>query len=274
VIKNGKFEGPANGAAATSPDITFTTAGYTGTAETYYEVVKTGAAKPAPGAYTGSLGALAAGDWRKTVTLPGTDGDGYDVYVMLFKDGKTSAPLKINTKDGEAEVGGEWGTGRFVAVAFNSDKAAWSADGAAWTEAALPSVGNNAWRNVTYGGGRCVATASSSTPGSDKAVWSVDGTSWTEAAMPFSADWQSVTYGGGRFVAVPSWTNDKAAWSSNGASWTKATTTPAGDWYSVTFGNSKFVAVNVSVMSNGSIGGAMYSTNGSSWTAGTLPATG
>jgi hypothetical protein len=151
-IKDGKFEGPANGAAATSPDITFTTEGYMGQAEAYYAVVETGASEPALGAYT-SLGSVAAGENRKTITLPGTDEEGYDVYVVLFKDGKVSASFKINTKEGETEVGGEWGH-RFVAVASGSDKAAWSADGTIWKEVTMPSTG---YGRIVYGNGRFVA---------------------------------------------------------------------------------------------------------------------
>jgi hypothetical protein len=45
----------------------------------------------------------------KQVTIDTASGD-YDVYVLLTKGGKVSAPIKINTNGG-TEVGGEFGDG-------------------------------------------------------------------------------------------------------------------------------------------------------------------
>ncbi|MDR2177442.1 MAG: hypothetical protein LBP20_05305, partial [Treponema sp.] len=72
--------------------LTFTTAGYTGTAQAWYAAVPSGAAEPGYAAYT-PLGDIAPGTHTNEVTLPGTNG--YDVYVVLLKDGKAGAPHKV-----------------------------------------------------------------------------------------------------------------------------------------------------------------------------------
>jgi hypothetical protein len=107
VIKDGAFVGPSS---SPEPQIKFTAEGYEGTAEAWYAVVpgETGSA-PAPSAYTASLGAFPAGEnHQATVTLPEGDGN-FDIYVVLFKDGKVSGPIKINTGAGGEEVDWIWG---------------------------------------------------------------------------------------------------------------------------------------------------------------------
>ena len=91
-----------------------------------------------------------------------------------------------------------YGAGKFVAVAYGSNKGAYSTDGITWTEMTLPASRN--WRSVTYGNGKFVAVASDS----DKGAYSTDGINWMELTLPASRYWQSVTYGDGRFIAVAS----------------------------------------------------------------------
>ncbi|MDR1479409.1 MAG: hypothetical protein LBJ00_10770 [Planctomycetaceae bacterium] len=79
--------------------------------------------------------------------------------------------------------------GKFVAVDYNSNKAAYSTDGINWTAATLPGSSN--WNGVTYGNGKFVAVSHNS----NKAAYSTDGINWTAATLPGS-DWWDVTYGG------------------------------------------------------------------------------
>jgi hypothetical protein len=116
VIKDGDFEGyllDPNNPSIDFPSIRFTTAGYGDgeTAEVYYAVVKVPSdggptAAPPYTAYTNPpLGSLEKGDHTgKQITLPDKSGN-YDVYVILFQDGKVSLPTKINTKEGWASIG-------------------------------------------------------------------------------------------------------------------------------------------------------------------------
>jgi hypothetical protein len=100
----------------------------------YYAVVDTGAEEPGYSVYTGSLGAAAtvipeAPDpitpHSREIRLPGTRAEGYDVYVVLFKDGKVSAPAKINTAEGGGDVDWIWGDPhKSFFVASNGDDAA------------------------------------------------------------------------------------------------------------------------------------------------------
>jgi hypothetical protein len=117
----------------------------------------------------------------------------------------------------------------FVAVAYDSNKAAYSADGINWTETTLPSSMN--WYSVVYGNGKFVAVARNS----NKAACSTDGINWTETTLPSSAGWYGVTYGNGKFVAVARDSN-KAAYSTDGITWTAATLPNSAGWYSVTYG--------------------------------------
>lgn len=153
-----------------------------------------------------------------------------------------------------------YGGGKFVVVAQASNKAAYSYDGVTWTASTLPS--STSWYSVTYGNDRFVAVAYG--PDSNKAAYSYDGTTWTASTLPSSNRWTSVTYGDGKFVAVAEMT-DKAAYSTNGITWTASTMYSDYDWNSVTYGNGMFVAVAWNSRR------AAYSTNGTSWTASTLP---
>jgi formylglycine-generating enzyme required for sulfatase activity len=113
VVSGGEFAGPS---ASKTPGIKFTTGGYSGDAEVYYAVVAGNAPAPGYGAYTAnSLGTVGIGEHTGTVTVT-TGGGDYDIYVIAYKEGKVSVPVKINTKSGDTEVGHEWGTEAFVAV--------------------------------------------------------------------------------------------------------------------------------------------------------------
>jgi hypothetical protein len=119
VIKDGVFVGPWT---AKTPYISFTTEGYEGTAEAYYAVVPGGTVPaPAYSAYTGNLGVFGEGeDHLAEVTLSAAKGD-FDVYVVLFKDGKVSAPIKINTGAGGEDVDWIWGDALYVKSNGGSD---------------------------------------------------------------------------------------------------------------------------------------------------------
>lgn len=145
-----------------------------------------------------------------------------------------------------------YGDGKYVAVAFNSDKGAYSTDGITWTEMSMPAVGS--WI-VTYGNGKYVAVAS----GNTKGAYSTNGINWTEMNMPASRSWNGLTYGNGKFVAVAA-SSDKGAYSTDGVTWTEMSMPTSRDWASVTYGDGKFVAVVVD-----SLYGA-YSADGISWT--------
>jgi hypothetical protein len=147
------------------------------------------------------------------------------------------------------------GITRFVAVAYDSSAAAYSADGEKWEPMNLP--GDVGWSSVTYGGGKFVAVAENSST----AAYSEDGTTWTQATLPGSiAKWRSVTYGGDKFVAVAENSNI-AVYSFDGESWEGSAIMPGGTriFYGVTYGGGNFVAVCYSPA-------AAFSVNGITWT--------
>ena len=152
-----------------------------------------------------------------------------------------------------------YGDGKYVAVAFDSDKGAYSTDGITWTEMSMPA--NRRWFGVTYGNGKFVAVASQI----DKGAYSTDGITWTEMTLPVSQRWEALTYGDGKFVAVAV-NSTYGAYSTDGITWTQTTLPKKKDWSSVTYGDGKFVAVSNSVSSM-----AAYSIDGITWTETTLP---
>ena len=151
-----------------------------------------------------------------------------------------------------------YGNGKFVTIAFNSDKAAYSADGINWTNATLPVSAN--WSGLTYGNGKFVAVAGNSTT----VVYSTDGINWVTAKLPVYAYWAHITYGDGKFVAIDISSNI-AAYSADGINWERITLPVSANWNGLTYGNGKFVAVTY----NNDI--AAYSADGINWEKTTLP---
>lgn len=152
-----------------------------------------------------------------------------------------------------------YGNGKFVAVAGNSDTAAYSTDGVTWTVAR--SIPDASWLSVASGDGKFVAVASNG------AIYSTDGITWSLVPMSPSCSsyaWQSVTYGNGKFVMVAEG-SDAAAYSTDGINWTRVTLPLSASWCSVTSGNGKFVAVARNSAT------AAYSTDGITWTVATMP---
>jgi hypothetical protein len=106
-IENGRFLGPWN---SNVPEIAFTTKDYDGNAEVRYAVVDSNGAPPTPSPanYSQSLGEVPVGDHTKQVSLPGPANNGYDIYVLLLKNNKISAPVKIKTR-GSPGFDWDWG---------------------------------------------------------------------------------------------------------------------------------------------------------------------
>ena len=158
-----------------------------------------------------------------------------------------------------------YGNGKFVTVASDSDKAAYSVDGINWTAASLPSSAN--WKSVgcAEGNGTFVAVA----PGSTAAAYSGDGITWTAATLPSSAYWINIAYGNGKFVVISTnfvqAASSAVAYSTNfGATWS-GSTMPGGEWHAFTYGNDKFVAINY----NSDL--VAYSSDGTTWNTTTMP---
>jgi hypothetical protein len=157
-----------------------------------------------------------------------------------------------------------WGSvtyadGKFVAVG-SPNISAYSTNGVAWTQGALPT-NNNGWRSVTHGDGKFVAIG----PYASLGAYSTDGITWTYMGMPRFAQWLSVTYGDGRFVAVAN-DSEVAAYSTDGISWSEAVISASdAQWLSVTYGDGKFVALA------NARGSAAYSTDGTVWLESSLP---
>ena len=200
-----------------------------------------------------------------------------NIYVPSIPDSPTSLPVTYKKVSGNLPTTGwstldegwkentlpayrnwksvTYGNGKYVAVAWDSDKGAYSTDGITWTEMGLPA--SQQWQSVTYGNGKFVAVVW----GSGNGAYSTDGINWTSTTMPASRNWSSVTYGNDKFVAIATSSTDKGAYSADGINWVEMTLPASRDWSSVTYGNGKFVAV---ASSNG--GKGAYSTDGINWT--------
>lgn len=146
---------------------------------------------------------------------------------------------------------------RFVAVALNSNWAAYSADGGTWQSATLP--GSEKWTSVCYGAGKYVTIARDSA----KAAYSNDGVTWIETTLPVDAEWYDIVYGNGRFAAI-AYKSDIAAVSTDGINWMQTKLPSTRTWTAVTHGNGIFVAVSATIH-------AAYSADGITWQAGQMP---
>lgn len=148
-----------------------------------------------------------------------------------------------------------YGDGKFVTIAYNSDKAAYSLDGVNWTMTTLPKSAY--WTSVAYGDGKFVAVEKGYTLSSTKiAAYSLDGITWTQTVI-FKENWKRVAYGDGKFVAMPSY-GTKVGISTDGITWTSATLSSTGrNLGCIAYGNGKFVIVGRDI--------SAYSTNGTSW---------
>ena len=130
-----------------------------------------------------------------------------------------------------------YGAGMFLAVS-ESQYAAYSTDGTAWTQCSLPS--SQDWESVVYNGSKFVTVAWNA------AAYSTNGTTWTAASsFPTGYQWNSLAYGNGVFVAVPypSSGTTETAYSTDGSTWTSAALSGSYRWVSVAFGNGVFAAV-------------------------------
>ena len=178
-----------------------------------------------------------------------------DENSVLLKDAEATLPSKQTWESVT------YGNGKFVAIATNSNVAAYSTNGVIWNSSTLPD--NLQWESVTYGNGKFVAISYNS----DIVAYSVDGINWNSSNLPVSDKWESVTHGNGKFVAVASYSNsNSAAYSTDGINWSASALPERKGWDAVVYGNGKFVAVARSSNS------AAYSTDGISWNASTLPA--
>lgn len=139
----------------------------------------------------------------------------------------------------------------------NLPTSGWNTLAEGWKQNTLPAVSK--WSGVTYGGGKYVAVAESSSAG----AYSTDGITWMAMSMPKSSSWYDVTYGDGKFVAVAF---ISGAYSTDGINWTETTLPGTMEWRSVTYGGGKFVAVTSSSQNSA------YSTDGITWTEMSMPA--
>ena len=127
------------------------------------------------------------------------------------------------------------------------------------TWTAMSMPANKKWSGITYGDGKFVAVAFID------GAYSTDGINWSSMTLPGTREWKSVTYGGGKFVAVTS-SSQNSAYSTDGITWIEMSMPASRTWYSVTYGDGKFVAV-----ADGSSYSA-YSTDGINWTEKSMPA--
>ena len=127
---------------------------------------------------------------------------GKTLYVKGEKVTGTLVPVeKPSWESSDMPASESWfsvcyGAGKFVAVNYSSNIAAYSTDGINWTQTTMPASGIG--NSVCYGAGKFVAVANSD----NVAAYSTDGINWTQVKVPIKYTWQSVCYGNGKFVAI------------------------------------------------------------------------
>ena len=209
---------------------------------------------------------VATGKTKNTLTISGQDnGTG----VQKTFDGSTAVEIAFDETtmtakevDGVLKVGAKGTIPEALPQEASAVKSGslptsgWSTLDEGWKQNTLPA--GSKWTSVTYGDGKYVAVAESSSAG----AYSTDGITWTTMSMPASKSWYDVTYGDGKFVAVAF---ISGAYSTDGITWTETTLPGTMEWQSVTYGGGKFVAVTSSSQNSA------YSTDGINWTTMSMP---
>lgn len=113
-----------------------------------------------------------------------------------------------------------YGAGTFVTVGLSTSgpstaRIAYSIDGIAWTDAALPVAGV-LWSSITYGNGRFVAVSPDVSPSVNKTIYSFDGITWYESRYAIAGN--HISYGNGVFLVTPN-TGSAGYLSEDGVVW-------------------------------------------------------
>lgn len=146
-----------------------------------------------------------------------------------------------------------YGNGKFVAIAEQTSRGAYSEDGITWKQMNMPVSAY--WSSIAYGNGKFVAVSYNN---STVSAYSLDGVNWTRTTMPASANWCSVIYGADKFVAVANPSN-RAAYSLDGITWVETTMPSNSPWLDIAYGNNKFIVVSYEG------GNLAYSNDGITW---------
>lgn len=178
-----------------------------------------------------------SGDWNKMI---------YGRGRFIIATSNSSILLHsvdgMNWLESSLPSAGNWRIGygeyKFVALAYNSNKAAFSEHGIEWESFEMPQ--SDAWSDIAYGNGRFVAVVYNS----DRAVYSEDGKTWAYATLPFSAKWELVCFGDDKFIAMAD--GQKAAFSTNGMDWEIIELPSNFNWRSIAYGNGRFVSAGLS----------------------------
>lgn len=126
-------------------------------------------------------------------------GDNSPEYGAIYSNNSTHYGFrKANLTKNENWSSVCYGNGKFVAVAKDSNTAAYSEDGISWTLTEMPT--SSGWGSVCYGNGKFIATSFSQ----GLFAYSIDGVNWISDTYPGGAQTKQVpvTYGAGKFVAV------------------------------------------------------------------------
>ncbi len=154
------------------------------------------------------------------------------VNAMFFKYLKVQMPSSSRWSDIT------YGNEKFVAVASDSDMAAYSFDGKNWLSATLPSKSD--WVKVAYGAGVFIAIAYFS----NKYAYSYDGITWQEGSLTSSLKWTSLVFDEGyyMFYTVPE-EGTACKYTMDGSDWGMDNLPIEAQWTDMTFDGSECVIV-------------------------------
>lgn len=179
--------------------------------------------------------------------------------ITFSEPGRTTTTVAINAARQWISIAAN--LDRYVAVALDTNIAAYSSDGESWTNTTMPIIA--LWNKIKYVGGYFVAVALGG-----QAAKSVDGITWTAMTMPYAAEWADVAYGNGTWIVIASG-GTRAAKTTDLTTWSAVTLPEGADWVAIEYGKGKFVAVAQSDSGTGT--DTVYSENdGDTWTAGNI----
>ena len=155
-----------------------------------------------------------------------------------------------------------YGNGKYVAIALNSNKFAYSTDGINWTETSNGLTSREPWNAICYGNDKFVAVTILPGGGGEdhftSSVYSTDGINWTMNAYELpDRNWRSICYGNGAYIAVSDF--NTVGYSFDGINWKEIGIGLISEsWYSICYGKDKYVvATNSNTFA--------YSSDGITW---------
>lgn len=193
-----------------------------------------------------------------------------DYRIMAVETIPIFSTELVNFPTKEVWTSSYYGSGYWIAVPYNSYKAARSDDGGySWYGVPLPEVKN--WRSIVYGMSAWIVVGDSLSA----AARSTDGINFNYVSLLANRQWSTVGFGDNTFIALASGSNRGVKSTNGGLSWTEITLPITSNWCSIKYGDNTWIAVGGGGYDGQTLTdqGIISYDNGDTWDIFSLPST-